>query len=72
MFPFLVGSTNIPAFNPSSEVEQDSRVKKLSRSNTYKAQVVVTAFQVLRGLLLSWWSSSTWHRVDLNFDTHGL
>jgi hypothetical protein len=53
MFPFLVDSTNIPAFNPASEVEQGTRVKKLSRSNTYKAQVVVRAFHVLRGLLLS-------------------
>jgi hypothetical protein len=49
MFPFLVDSTNIPAFKPAAEGEQYTRVKKLSRSSIYKAQ----AFQVSRGVLLS-------------------
>ena len=72
MCPFLVDSTNIPAFNPASEGEQGTRIKTFSRSNIYKAQVVDITFQVSREVLLSWRSSSIWRRVGLNFDTHGL
>jgi len=53
MCPFLVDSTNIPAFNPASEGEQGTRIKTFSRSNIYKAQVVDTTFQVSREVLLS-------------------
>jgi len=52
MFPFLVDTTNITAFNPAAEREQGTRVKKLSRSNLYKAEIVGTAFQASRGVLL--------------------
>lgn len=72
MFPFFVDTTNIPALNPAAEGEQDTRVKKLSRSNIDKSEVVGIVFQASRGVLFSWWSSSIWCRVGLKFDTHSL
>jgi len=53
MLPFLVDTPNIPAFNPAAEGEQGSRVKKLSRSNDYKSQVVGVVFQASRGVMFS-------------------
>jgi len=37
MFPFLVYTTNIPAFNPVAEGAQGTTVNKLSRNNIYKS-----------------------------------
>jgi hypothetical protein len=53
MFPFFVDTTNIPALNPAAEGEQDTRVKKLSRSNIDKSEVVGIVFQASRGVLFS-------------------
>jgi len=52
MFPFLVDTTNIPAFNPAAEGAQGTRVNKLSCNNIYKSQAVGIVFQASRGLLL--------------------
>jgi hypothetical protein len=52
MFPFLIDTTNIPAFNPAAEGARETRVNKLSRNNIYKSQVVGIVFQASRGVLL--------------------
>jgi hypothetical protein len=39
-FPILVDATNIPAFNPAAEGEQENVVKKLYRSNGSEAKVL--------------------------------